>query len=96
MFRRCALLLAGLTLAMPPLQAGTIHEVFSQTYTGTAALSTTDLLTPPTTRQKLPDHRLLLDFWHFVGRREKYCQPLLHLDGQHRHRTVRQRPLSVE
>jgi hypothetical protein len=36
------------TLAIAPLQAGTIHEVFNQTYTGTAALSTTDLLTPPT------------------------------------------------
>ena len=96
MFRRCALLLAGLTLAMPPLQAGTIHEVFSQTYTGTAALSTTDLLTPPTT-----DRSYLITVYYSIsgtssGRREKYCQPLLHLDGQHRHRTVRQRPLSVE
>jgi hypothetical protein len=48
MFRRFALLLAVLTLAIVPLQAGTIHEVFNQTYTGTAALATTDLLTPPT------------------------------------------------
>jgi hypothetical protein len=47
MFRRFALLLAGFTLAIAPLQAGTIHEVFSQTYTGTGALATTDLLTPP-------------------------------------------------
>ena len=30
-----------------PLQAGTIHEVFNQTYTLTGALNTTDLLTPP-------------------------------------------------
>src|SRR5271167_1095399 len=49
MFRRLALLLAGLALAIAPLQAGTIHEVFNQTFTGTTALSTTDLLTPPTT-----------------------------------------------
>jgi len=48
MVRRFALLLAGLTLVVAPLQAGTIHEVFSQTYTGTTALGTTDLLTPPT------------------------------------------------
>ncbi len=47
MFRRFALLLAGFTLAIAPLQAGTIHEVFSLTYTGTGALATTDLLTPP-------------------------------------------------
>jgi hypothetical protein len=47
MFRRFALVLAGLTLAIAPLQAGTIHEVFSQTFTLTGALSTTDLLTPP-------------------------------------------------
>jgi len=48
MFRRFAFILAVFTLAIAPLQAGTIHEVFNQTYTGTAALSTTDLLTPPT------------------------------------------------
>ena len=48
MFRRVALLLAGLTIVVAPLQAGTIHEVFNQTYTLTGALSTTDLLTPPT------------------------------------------------
>jgi hypothetical protein len=48
MFPRCALLFAGLVLTIAPLQAGTIHEVFNQTYTGTAAVSTTDLLTPPT------------------------------------------------
>jgi hypothetical protein len=48
MFRRFALILAVFTLALAPLQAGTIHEVFNQTYTGTTALSTTDLLTPPT------------------------------------------------
>jgi hypothetical protein len=48
MFRRCALLLAGLALTIPALHAGTIHEVFSQTYTGTTALATMDLLTPPT------------------------------------------------
>jgi hypothetical protein len=49
MFRRFALLLVFLTLAFASLQAGTIHEVFSETFTGTTALSTTDLLTPPTT-----------------------------------------------
>ena len=49
MFRRFALLLAVVTLAVAPLQAGTIHEVFSQSFTGTPALSTTDLLTPPPT-----------------------------------------------
>jgi len=49
MFRRFALLLVFTVLAFAPLQAGTIHEVFSQTFTGTTALSTTDLLTPPTT-----------------------------------------------
>jgi hypothetical protein len=48
MFRRCALLLAALVLTIAPSQAGTIHEVFNQTYTGTTALSATDLLTPPT------------------------------------------------
>lgn len=48
MFRRFFLLLAILTIVIAPLQAGTIHEVLSQTYTGTAALSTIDLLTPPT------------------------------------------------
>jgi hypothetical protein len=48
MFQRFALLLAVLTLVVAPLHAGTIHEVFSQTYIGTAALPTTDLLTPPT------------------------------------------------
>lgn len=49
MFRRFALLLVFIMLAFAPLRAGTIHEVFSQTFTGTTALSTTDLLTPPTT-----------------------------------------------
>ena len=49
MFRRFALLFAVLILGIAPLQAGTIHEVFNQTYTLTGALSTTDLLTPPTT-----------------------------------------------
>jgi hypothetical protein len=49
MFRSFALILTLLALTIAPLQAGTIHEVFNQTYTGTAALSTTDLLTPPTT-----------------------------------------------
>jgi hypothetical protein len=48
MFRRFAFILAMLILAAAPLPAGTIHEVFSQTFTGTTALSTTDLLTPPT------------------------------------------------
>jgi hypothetical protein len=48
MFRSVVLLLAILTVVIVPLQGGTIHEVFSQTYTGTGALSTTDLLTPPT------------------------------------------------
>jgi hypothetical protein len=48
MFRRFAFILAVLTLVIAPLQAGTIHEVFNQTFTGTTALSTTDLLTPPT------------------------------------------------
>jgi hypothetical protein len=47
MFRRFGFLLAGITLVIAPLQAGTIHEVFNQTYTGTAALGATDLLTPP-------------------------------------------------
>jgi hypothetical protein len=47
MFRRFALLLASLVLIIAPLQAGTIHEVFNQTYTLTGALNTTDLLTPP-------------------------------------------------
>jgi hypothetical protein len=47
MFRRLTLLLAVITVAIAPLQAGTIHEVFNQTYTLTGALSTTDLLTPP-------------------------------------------------
>jgi hypothetical protein len=46
LFRRFAFILAVFTLAVAPLQAGTIHEVFNQTYTGTTALSTTDLLTP--------------------------------------------------
>jgi len=49
MFRRFPLLLVFILLAFAPLQAGTIHEVFSQTFTGTTALGTTDLLTPPTT-----------------------------------------------
>jgi hypothetical protein len=47
MFRRFALLLVALAVAIVPLQAGTIHEVFNQTYTLTGALNTTDLLTPP-------------------------------------------------
>jgi hypothetical protein len=47
MFPQFTLILALLALAIAPLQAGTIHEVFSQTYTGTAAVSTFDLLTPP-------------------------------------------------
>jgi len=47
MFRTFALILALLTI-IAPLQAGTIHEVLNQTYTGTTALATTDLLTPPT------------------------------------------------
>jgi hypothetical protein len=37
MFRRFVLLLAGLMLLIAPLQAGTIHEVFNQTYTLTGA-----------------------------------------------------------
>lgn len=48
MFRRIAFLLTVLMVVITPLQAGTIHEVFSQTYTLTGALTTTDLLTPPT------------------------------------------------
>ena len=48
MFRRFTLLLVFLALALAPLQAGTIHEVLNQTFTGTTALATTDLLTPPT------------------------------------------------
>jgi len=48
MFCRFVLILAVFILAIAPLQAGSIHEVFNQTYTGTAALGTTDLLTPPT------------------------------------------------
>jgi hypothetical protein len=47
MFRSFALILALLTI-IAPLQAGTIHEVLNQTYTGTTDLATTDLLTPPT------------------------------------------------
>jgi hypothetical protein len=47
MFRRFAFILAVFILAIAPLQAGTIHKVFSQTFTGTGPLSTTDLLTPP-------------------------------------------------
>ena len=47
MFRRFAFMLAVLTQTIMPLQAGTIHEVFNQTYTLTGALNTTDLLTPP-------------------------------------------------
>jgi hypothetical protein len=47
MFRKFALLLAVFTFATAPLHAGTIHEVFNQTYTLTGALSTTDLLMPP-------------------------------------------------
>ncbi|MGA8491485.1 MAG: hypothetical protein WB711_13750 [Terriglobales bacterium] len=48
MLRRFALVLIFLALLIAPLQAGTIHEVFSQTFTGSTALGTTDLLTPPT------------------------------------------------
>ena len=40
MFHRFAFILAVFTLAIAPLQAGTIHEVFNQTYTGTTALAT--------------------------------------------------------
>jgi len=47
MFHKFALLLALLTLVIPPLQAGTIHEVFNETFTLTGPLTTTDLLTPP-------------------------------------------------
>jgi hypothetical protein len=47
MFHRFTFLLALLTLLVAPLQAGTIHEVFNQTYTLTGSLTTTDLLTPP-------------------------------------------------
>jgi len=47
MFRRFVLRLAGLMLLIAPLRAGTIHEVFNQTYTLTGALDTIDLLTPP-------------------------------------------------
>ena len=46
MFRNFALIFVFLT-TLVPLQAGTIHEVFNQTYTLTGALNTTDLLTPP-------------------------------------------------
>ena len=49
MFRRFALLLVFIILAFAPLHAGTIHEVLNHTFTGTTALTTTDLLTPPTT-----------------------------------------------
>jgi hypothetical protein len=48
MFRRFVLTLQFLSFVIAPLKAGTIHEVFSQTYTGTTALATIDLLTPPT------------------------------------------------
>src|ERR1700733_5647235 len=47
MFCRFVFILAIVTQAIMPLQAGTIHEVFNQTYTLTGALNTTDLLTPP-------------------------------------------------
>ncbi|HEV8046716.1 MAG TPA: hypothetical protein VGP35_03250 [Terriglobales bacterium] len=47
MFSRFAFILAIFTLTITPMQAGTIHEVFNQTYTLTGALNTTDLLTPP-------------------------------------------------
>src|SRR5579863_6337935 len=47
MFRRFAFLVSVFTLAVAPMQAGTIHEVFSQTFTQTGALAATDLLTPP-------------------------------------------------
>jgi hypothetical protein len=47
MFRRSVLLFAALALTIMPLRAGTIHEVFNQTYTLTGALNTTDLVTPP-------------------------------------------------
>lgn len=47
MFRKLAALCTLLCLAILPLQAGTIHEVFNQTYTLTGALGTTDLVTPP-------------------------------------------------
>jgi hypothetical protein len=48
MVRRFATLLVFLILTFVPLQAGTIHEVFSETFTGTTALATMDLVTPPT------------------------------------------------
>ena len=96
MFCRCALLLASLTLAMPPLLAGTIHEVFNQTYTGTAALSTTDLLTPPTT-----DRSYLITIYYSISGTssagvKNTVSPYFTWTGQHWHRTVGQRPLSVE
>ena len=53
---------AVLTLTIAPLRAGTIHEVLNQTYTGTAALSTTDLLTPPTT-----DRSYLITIYYSVS-----------------------------
>ncbi|MGD0515390.1 MAG: hypothetical protein ABSA29_18965 [Terriglobales bacterium] len=49
MFHRFALLVVFLTLTFATMRAGTIHEVFSETFTGTTALATTNLLTPPTT-----------------------------------------------
>jgi hypothetical protein len=48
MVRRFASALVFLAFTIAPLWAGTIHEVFSETFTGTTALITTDLLTPPT------------------------------------------------
>jgi hypothetical protein len=47
MFRTFTLLVAVLIVIAAPLQAGTIHEVFNQTISGTTSLSTIDLLTPP-------------------------------------------------
>ena len=48
MLRRFSMVLALLGAAITALQAGTIHEVFNETFTGTTALAITDLLTPPT------------------------------------------------
>ena len=96
MFRRFAFMLAVLTLAIAPLQAGTIHEVFNQTYTGTAALSTTDLLTPPTS-----DRSYLITIYYSISGTsaagvKDIVSPYFTWTDEHRNRAVGQRPLSME